>query len=249
MVCDLPAKILTATGFNLILYFMTNLRREPGAFFIFFLFCFTMTLTMSMVFRTIASISRTLSQAMVPASLFILALTIYAGFAIPTRDMHVYFRWINYINPVAYAFESLMVNEFHNRKFPCSTFVPQGPGYAQSTGLEHICSTVGAVAGSAVVEGGKDIPQQSFLGIGCKTPVQSKQLFLHTPLSRPELIRANSTSFRCLRRTIVSILPFPSVEVIIFKFNSRGRLAYLSQELRHHHRLHDFLPQYLPCRN
>lgn len=162
MICDLPAKILTAIAFNLTLYFMTNLRREPGAFFTFFLFCFTMTLTMSMIFRTIASLSRTLSQAMVPASLFMLALMIYAGFAIPTRDMHVYFRWMNYINPVAYAFESLMVNEFHNRKFPCSVFVPQGPGYEKATGLERICSTVGAVAGSAVVNGGKTIPQELF---------------------------------------------------------------------------------------
>ncbi|CZR67589.1 probable ABC transporter [Phialocephala subalpina] len=162
MVCDLPAKILTATAFNLTLYFMANLRREPGAFFIFFLFCFSTTLTMSMIFRTIASMSRTLSQAMVPASLFILALTIYAGFAIPTRDMHVYFRWINYINPVAYAFESLMVNEFHGRQFLCSTFVPQGPAYGNATGLERICSTVGAVAGSAVVDGGQLIRDRNF---------------------------------------------------------------------------------------
>jgi ATP-binding cassette, subfamily G (WHITE), member 2, PDR len=169
MVCGLPSKILTAIAFNLTLYFMTNLRREPGAFFTFFLFCFTMTLTMSMVFCTIASFSRTLSQAMVPASLFILALMMYTGFAIPTRDMHIYFRWINYINPVAYAFESLMVNEFHHRRFPCSTFVPQGPSYEQATGLERICSTVGAVAGSAVVDGGKNIPQESFLVMGCKT--------------------------------------------------------------------------------
>lgn len=32
MICDLPAKILTSVGFNLVLYFMTNLRREVGAF-------------------------------------------------------------------------------------------------------------------------------------------------------------------------------------------------------------------------
>jgi ATP-binding cassette subfamily G (WHITE) protein 2 (PDR) len=37
MLCDIPAKIITATVVNLIMYFMTNLRREPAAFFIFFL--------------------------------------------------------------------------------------------------------------------------------------------------------------------------------------------------------------------
>ena len=35
------------------LYFMTNLRRTPGAFFTFYLFSMVCTLTMSMIFRTV----------------------------------------------------------------------------------------------------------------------------------------------------------------------------------------------------
>jgi ABC-type multidrug transport system permease subunit len=66
---------------------------------------------MSMVFRTIGALSRSLAEAMAPAAVFILALVIYTGFAVPIRDMHPWFRWINYIDPVAYAFESLMINE------------------------------------------------------------------------------------------------------------------------------------------
>jgi ATP-binding cassette, subfamily G (WHITE), member 2, PDR len=154
MVCDLPAKILTSISFNLTIYFMSNLRREPGAFFTIFLFSFVMTLTMSMIFRTIASFSKTLSEAMVPASFFMLSLVIYTGFAIPTRDMHVYFRWINYINPIGYAFESLMINEFHNRQFPCSQLVPEGPGYGNISNSERVCLMVGSIPGSNFVDGG-----------------------------------------------------------------------------------------------
>lgn len=62
MICDMPNKILTAIGFNLTLYFMTNLRRTPGHFFVFLLFSFTCTLTMSMYFRCIAALSRTFPQ-------------------------------------------------------------------------------------------------------------------------------------------------------------------------------------------
>jgi ABC-type multidrug transport system permease subunit len=111
MICDLPNKILTSVFFNITLYFMTNLRRTPGAFFTFYLFSFTCVLAMSMVFRTIGALSRSLAQAMAPAAVFILALVIYTGFAVPIRDMHPWFRWINYVDPVAYAFESLMINE------------------------------------------------------------------------------------------------------------------------------------------
>lgn len=62
MICDLPNKIGTALGFNFALYFMTNLRRTPGHFFVFLLFSFTCTLTMSMYFRFIAASSRTFPQ-------------------------------------------------------------------------------------------------------------------------------------------------------------------------------------------
>lgn len=104
MICDLPNKIATAIFFNLTLYFLTNLRRTPSAFFTFLLFSFTVVLTMSMVFRSIGALSRSLSQAMAPAAVFILALIIYTGFTIPTRDMHPWFRWINYLDPVRYPF-------------------------------------------------------------------------------------------------------------------------------------------------
>lgn len=153
MICDLPCKICTAISFNFTIYFMSNLRRTPGHFFVFFLFSFLCTITMSMIFRTIGAVSRTLSQAMVPASAFILALIIYTGFTIPVSDMVVWFRWINYVNPIAYAFESLIVNEFHDRTFLCTAFVPEGPGYSNATGLEKACSVAGAVPGSPFVQG------------------------------------------------------------------------------------------------
>lgn len=93
MICDLPYKITNTVLFNLTIYFMTNLRREPGAFFFFLLFSFVMMLTMSMMFRGIASISRTLEQAMAPGSLLMLALVMYTGFAIPTTYMLGWARW------------------------------------------------------------------------------------------------------------------------------------------------------------
>lgn len=140
---------------------MSNLRREPGPFFVFVLFSFFATLTMSSIFRTIAAGSRTLAQALAPAAIFILALIIYTGFTIPTSNMKPWFRWLNYLNPIAYAFESLMINEFHNRNFPCTSFIPSGSKYDNVTGLQRTCSTVGSVAGSGIVRG-DDYIGQSF---------------------------------------------------------------------------------------
>jgi ATP-binding cassette subfamily G (WHITE) protein 2 (PDR) len=152
MLTDLPYKIGNSIVFNLTLYFMTNLRREPGAFFFFLFTAFLTTLVMSMVFRTVASVSRTLPGAMAPAAILILAIVIFTGFTIPTRYMLGWSRWINYIDPVAYCFESLMINEFHNRNFTCSNFVPNGNGYVNG-GLSTICSAVGSTPGSNIVSG------------------------------------------------------------------------------------------------
>ncbi|KAK7515313.1 ABC-2 type transporter-domain-containing protein [Phyllosticta citriasiana] len=155
MLTDMPYKICNAFIFNITLYFMTNLRREAGPFFFFVLTSFILTLVMSMLFRTIASVSRTLSQAMAPAALFILALVIYTGFVIPTRYMLGWSRWINYLDPISYGFESLMINEFHDRNFTCSAFVPPPgtPGYGDVSPSNYVCSSVGSTPGADYVDG------------------------------------------------------------------------------------------------
>lgn len=42
---------------------------------------------------------------------------IHTGFVLPIPSMHLWFRWFGYINPVAYAFESLMINEVHTSPY------------------------------------------------------------------------------------------------------------------------------------
>ncbi|KAF9875723.1 ABC-2 type transporter [Colletotrichum karsti] len=159
---DMPYKVLNTICYDLIIYFMTNLNREPGNFFFFLFTTFLMVLSMSGLFRSIASLSRTLSQAMVPASILILALVIFTGFVIPVDYMLGWCRWINYLDPVAYGFESLMINEFHNREFECGAFVPSPliDGYQNVTLENRACSTVGAVPGRSTVSGDAFINSQ-----------------------------------------------------------------------------------------
>lgn len=153
MLTDMPYKVANAITFNLVLYFMTNLRREPGPFFFFVFTSFIITLVMSMFFRSIASLSRSLVQALTPAAILILGLVMYTGFTIPINYMLGWARWIGYIDPVGYGFESLMINEFHDRNFECVNFVPMGPGYDDAPPLSRACSTVGSVPGESFVNG------------------------------------------------------------------------------------------------
>ncbi|KIW94662.1 uncharacterized protein Z519_04639 [Cladophialophora bantiana CBS 173.52] len=154
VITAMPSKLISTFAFNVPLYFMSNLRREAGAFFIFLLFGFTCTLTMSMIFRTIGQSTRTVYQALTPTAFFVLAMVIYTGYILPTAKMQGWLRWIHWIDPIYYPYESIMINEFNGRQFPCSQYLPSGPGYENSTGLERACSAAGALPGADYVDGG-----------------------------------------------------------------------------------------------
>ncbi|KAH0215296.1 putative ABC multidrug transporter, partial [Aureobasidium melanogenum] len=154
IVSDVPVKFVTSTVFDVILYFLAGLRREPSQFFIFFLITFVIGQIMSAVFRSLAAITKTISQAMTLAGVMVLALVIYTGYVLPQPYMKPWFDWIHYLNPIYYAFEILIANEFHGREFPCSNLIPNYLNMAPNT---FICSMTGALQGQYVVQGDRYI--------------------------------------------------------------------------------------------
>jgi ATP-binding cassette subfamily G (WHITE) protein 2 (SNQ2) len=55
--------------------------------------------------------------------------------------------------PLRFAFESLMINEFHTLNGTCTTLVPSGPGYENATLANQVCTTIGSQPGMATVPG------------------------------------------------------------------------------------------------
>ena len=60
--------------------------------------------------------------------------------------MHVWFRWIFYLNPGAYAFESLMANVFGGLELQCQPpqLIPFGPGYEDISMDNQGCTVLGS---------------------------------------------------------------------------------------------------------
>lgn len=152
IVADLPVKFVQAVVFNIILYFMAGLRRTAGQFFIYFMITYMSTFIMAAIFRTTAAVTKTAAQAMAGAGMLVLVLVIYTGFVIRIPQMPDWFGWIRWINPIFYAFEILLANEFHGVEFPCDSIAPSGPGYSLD-GNSFICNAAGAVAGQNFVSG------------------------------------------------------------------------------------------------
>ncbi len=150
---DWPFKLVNVFIFDVILYFMTGLRREAGAFFILLLTTYLSTLVMSTFFRTLAATTKDPETAAGIAGVSVLASVIHVGYIIPKPDMRPWFKWITYIDPLTYAFEALMANEFHGTSNPCAQLIPSGPGYENVSSENQACAVIGARPGELAVSG------------------------------------------------------------------------------------------------
>ncbi|KAK8060980.1 hypothetical protein PG996_010910 [Apiospora saccharicola] len=104
--------------------------------------------------HSLGSLSRTMEQTMAPASIVVLLCIVYTGFVIPVPYMKPWLSWFRRLNPMAYAYESLMINEFSNREFACPSTIPAGPGYSDQPQMDgKVCPVVGAEPGVPNVQG------------------------------------------------------------------------------------------------
>ena len=77
--------------------------------------------------------------------------------------MHPWLVWVYWINPMSYAFDALLSNEFHGKFLPCvgNNLVPSGPGYTHA--LHQACTGVdGAVQGNTYVTGDQYLAALSY---------------------------------------------------------------------------------------
>lgn len=153
---DFPLILTQVIPFTIIMYFLTGLDVTVSKFFIYFLFVYTTTICITALYRMFAALSPTIDDAVRFSGTALNLLIIYTGYAIPKPTLlhsKIWFGWIYYINPIAYAFEGVLSNEFASRTMSCAAeeLVPQGPGILpQYQG----CAVSGATLGSTNVSGG-----------------------------------------------------------------------------------------------
>ncbi|KAJ5899540.1 CDR ABC transporter [Penicillium taxi] len=152
VVVDVPLVLIQVVLFGLVVYFMANLARTASQFFINLLFTFILTMTMYSFFRCLGALCASLDVATRLTGVAIQALIVYTGYLIPPWKMHPWLKWLIWINPVQYAFEALMANEFYNLKIQCETpfIVPSGP--SASSGHQS-CAIQGSTPDSLTVQG------------------------------------------------------------------------------------------------
>ncbi|KAF3009542.1 hypothetical protein E8E13_005123 [Curvularia kusanoi] len=147
--------------FSIIVYFMTGLARDAGAFFTFFLMIVTGYLAMTLFFRTVGCLCPDFDVAIRLAATIITLFVLTSGYLIQWQSEQVWLRWIFYINALGLGFAALMLNEFSRVDLTCAdtSLVPSGPGYTDINA--QVCTLPGSVAGNLLVRG-RDYVSQSF---------------------------------------------------------------------------------------
>ncbi|KAK5138419.1 hypothetical protein LTR08_000005 [Meristemomyces frigidus] len=151
---DIPLLLLQVTFFALPIYFMVGLKETAAAFFTFWAVVFAVTMCVTAMFRMVGAAFPTFDAASNISGLLITAVIMYTGYMIPRPHFHPWFGWIYWINPLAYGFEALLANEFHDQFVPCvnTNLVPTGPGYTDSA--HQACTGVtGALRGATSLTG------------------------------------------------------------------------------------------------
>ncbi|RMZ87573.1 hypothetical protein DV736_g5212, partial [Chaetothyriales sp. CBS 134916] len=151
---DIPVLFFQVSIFSVILYFMVGLKTTAAAFFTFWVVVYSTTMCMTALFRLVGAAFSTFDGASKVSGLLVAALVTYTGYMIPKTHVHDWFVWIFWIDPLAYAFEAIMANEFHGKDIPCVSFnlVPNGPAYAD-TGFQSCAGVGGALPGQGYVTG------------------------------------------------------------------------------------------------
>jgi ABC-type multidrug transport system permease subunit len=160
---DIPVVMIQVTVFSLIIYFMTNLQLDAAKFFTFWIVVNINCLAFIQLFRMVGALCGKFGTASQLTSLLSTVFFVYGGYLIPFESMHPWFRWIFYLNPAAYAFESLMANEFTGLELDCVTpqYVPYGGQYESEAFARHRgCTVPGSSDVTGVIDGHAYIAQQ-----------------------------------------------------------------------------------------
>ncbi|KAF8913195.1 pleiotropic drug resistance ABC transporter [Gymnopilus junonius] len=156
---DMPFSALRVLLFNIIVYFMSGLHRSGGAFWTFHLFNYIAYLVMQGFFRTFGLMCFNFDSAFRLAVFFIPNFIEYTGYILPVIEMKRWLFWIYYINPVAYAWQACMENEFMRIALTCdgNLIIPRnGFGvvkYPDGLGPNQACTLFGAQGGSNIISG------------------------------------------------------------------------------------------------
>lgn len=103
--------------FGSIIYWMVGLAPSGQLFFIYIAILFMFSLVMNQTLSIFAAIAKTKTGVQGAGSCIMLMILLTCGFIVTPDNIPVYYRWIYWWNPLAWAYRALLVNEFTSSSY------------------------------------------------------------------------------------------------------------------------------------
>ena len=171
---DVPILFIQVTLFLVVLYWMAALKATASAFFTCWFIVYLATFVMTALFRMIGAAFPNFDAASKMSGFAVGALITYTGYMIPKPDMHPWFVWIYWIDPMAYGFDALLSNELKDTVIPCANnnlipnFLPQyqDPSHQACTGVRGAQPYDTSITGEAYLSSISYSPSHIWRNVG-----------------------------------------------------------------------------------
>lgn len=117
LVATFPQRAIDITVFGLPLYWMVGLYADAGAFFIYLLLLFWLIVVEKILFGITVAVVRTKQNVLGIGSFIMLLQLLFSGYIVFPDAIPGYYDWLYYINPMAWVFQGLLLNEFLTDKY------------------------------------------------------------------------------------------------------------------------------------
>lgn len=104
-------------AFGTILYFMVGLATTAENFFTFMAIIFTFNVTMNELLFVFSTVSKTKASVQVISAVLVFFFILFSGFIIAPNVIPDYYSWIYWYNPMAWAYRSVLVNEYRSGQY------------------------------------------------------------------------------------------------------------------------------------
>ena len=130
-ICRLPLDVVPMLGISAVQYFMAGLRPGVEPFFVYFGIAVIEVQASIALGMLISALLPSVEAAPQLAPLVVILMLMFSGYFLNLQDVPAWIGWIKYVSFIRYAFEALMVNEFKDASFDCTTSggKPLPPGF------------------------------------------------------------------------------------------------------------------------
>jgi len=117
LAASLPMRAIEILAFGIPVYWMVGLDASASAFFLYLVILLTYAFALKILYGIIAQILPNKQNVLSFGTFLVLLFSLFGGFIVYPEVIPDHYQWLYWSNPMAWAFQALLLNEFRSDKY------------------------------------------------------------------------------------------------------------------------------------